>query len=94
MSHFALKSMVGGISISQQNKLGTRTEADHFGEINIPQSALYGIQTVRTVQNLSFSGQPLKNYPEYIVSLARVKKRQRWRIWKPMFSMILLESLF
>ncbi|MEH7085337.1 lyase family protein [Neobacillus drentensis] len=74
MSNFALKSMVGGISISQENKLGTRTEADHFGKINIPQSALYGIQTMRTVQNLSFSGQPLKNYPEYIVSLARVKK--------------------
>lgn len=42
--------------------------------MDIPKNALYGIQTVRTVQNLSFSGQLLKNYPEYIVSLAMVKK--------------------
>ncbi|WP_051404995.1 lyase family protein [Bacillus cihuensis] len=42
--------------------------------MDIPKDALYGIQTMRTVQNLSFSGQLLKNYPEYIVSLAMVKK--------------------
>ncbi len=42
--------------------------------MDIPKNALYGIQTMRTVQNLSFSGQLLKNYPEYIVSLAMVKK--------------------
>jgi aspartate ammonia-lyase len=66
--------MVGGISISQENQVETRTEVDNFGKITIPQSALFGIQTVRTVQNLSFSGQPLKNYPEYIVALAMVKK--------------------
>ncbi|MFJ7363965.1 lyase family protein [Peribacillus frigoritolerans] len=40
----------------------------------MPKNALYGIQTLRTVKNLSFSGQLLKNFPEYIVSLAMVKK--------------------
>ncbi|MCK1993257.1 aspartate ammonia-lyase [Peribacillus muralis] len=51
-----------------------RTERDNFGEVNIPLKALYGIQTWRTATNLSFSGQLLKEYPEYIVSLAMVKK--------------------
>lgn len=42
--------------------------------MNIPQNALYGIQTMRTVQNLSFSDQLLKKFPEYIIALALVKK--------------------
>ncbi|PKF88593.1 aspartate ammonia-lyase [Bacillus sp. BA3] len=49
-------------------------ERDCFGKLDIPKNALYGIQTLRTVKNLSFSGQLLKNFPEYIVSLAMVKK--------------------
>ncbi|PJN88639.1 aspartate ammonia-lyase [Bacillus sp. mrc49] len=67
------KRRVGGISISR-NELEIRTERDNFGEADIPIKALYGIQTWRTAQNLSFSGQLLKDYPEYIVSLAMVKK--------------------
>ncbi|MEG0258776.1 MAG: lyase family protein [Lysinibacillus sp.] len=51
-----------------------RIETDFLGTVNIPKNALYGIQTMRTVQNLSFSGQLLKSFPEYIVSLAIVKK--------------------
>ncbi|MFJ7684289.1 lyase family protein [Peribacillus butanolivorans] len=66
--------MEGGISISHNNEFVTRTEKDSFGEVDIPITALYGIQTMRTVQNLSFSGKKLREYPEYIQSLARVKK--------------------
>ncbi|MGE7761451.1 lyase family protein [Peribacillus sp. NPDC097895] len=62
------------MSISQSDKFEKRTERDNFGKVDIPKNALYGIQTMRTVKNLSFSGQLLKNYPEYIVSLAMVKK--------------------
>jgi aspartate ammonia-lyase len=51
-----------------------REEADQFGPIGISEDALYGIQTVRTVQNLSFSGRTLSQYPTYIESLAMVKK--------------------
>ncbi|MGE7837407.1 lyase family protein [Viridibacillus arvi] len=72
--HSSKSSNVGGISISQINELEMRTERDYFGKVDIPKNALYGIQTMRTVQNLSFSGQLLKNYPEYIESLAMVKK--------------------
>ncbi|WP_454862016.1 lyase family protein [Peribacillus frigoritolerans] len=66
--------IVGGISISQNDKFDQRIERDCFGKLDIPKNALYGIQTLRTVKNLSFSGQLLKNFPEYIVSLAMVKK--------------------
>jgi aspartate ammonia-lyase len=51
-----------------------REEADQFGTIEISKDALYGIQTVRTLQNLSFSGRTLSRYPTYIESLAMVKK--------------------
>ncbi len=51
-----------------------REESDHFGVIEIPKDALYGIQTVRTTQNLSFSGRTLSQYPTYIESLGMVKK--------------------
>ena len=40
----------------------------------MPADALYGIQTIRAVQNLHFSPSLLRNYPDYIRALAIVKK--------------------
>jgi aspartate ammonia-lyase len=51
-----------------------RVEEDSFGKMSIPANALYGIQTARTVDNLSFSGKSLAQYPHYIRALAFVKK--------------------
>jgi aspartate ammonia-lyase len=51
-----------------------RKEKDMIGELDIPLEALYGIYTVRTVRNLSFSSRTLEQYPEYIKALAMVKK--------------------
>ncbi|WP_246625192.1 lyase family protein [Fictibacillus nanhaiensis] len=51
-----------------------RVEEDVFGSVELPADALYGIQTVRTIQNLSFSNRPLHQYPSYIKALAGVKK--------------------
>src|ERR1700688_3068661 len=53
---------------------GTRIEKDLIGERAVPADALYGIHTVRAVENLGFSGRILANYPEYIRALAIVKK--------------------
>jgi aspartate ammonia-lyase len=53
---------------------GTRIEKDLLGEREVPADALYGIQTVRAVENLSFSGRRLQHYPDYIRVLAMVKK--------------------
>jgi aspartate ammonia-lyase len=53
---------------------GTRIEKDLLGERAVPADALYGIHTVRAVENLGFSGRVLANYPDYIRALATVKK--------------------
>jgi aspartate ammonia-lyase len=53
---------------------GTRIEKDLLGKRAVPSDALYGIHTVRAVENLGFSGRILANYPDYIRALATVKK--------------------
>ncbi|WP_342513386.1 lyase family protein [Sporosarcina sp. FSL K6-1522] len=60
--------------INREKLLETRQESDAFGVLEVPNDALYGIQTSRSIQNLSFSGRMLKQYPGYIKSLATVKK--------------------
>jgi len=45
-----------------------------LGARAVPAHALYGIHTVRAVENLGFSGRILANYPDYIRALATVKK--------------------
>jgi len=53
---------------------GTRIEKDLLGERTVPADALYGIHTVRAVENLGFSGRILATYPDHIRALATVKK--------------------
>jgi aspartate ammonia-lyase len=53
---------------------GTRIERDLLGEREVPADALYGIQTVRAIENLSFSGRLLQHCPDYVRALATVKK--------------------
>jgi aspartate ammonia-lyase len=52
----------------------TRIEKDSLGERAVSASALYGIHTLRAVENLGFSGRLLANYPDYVRALATVKK--------------------
>ena len=52
----------------------TRTERDSIGEMAIPAEADYGIHTARAVDNFAITGIRLSHYPEFIVSLAMVKK--------------------
>jgi aspartate ammonia-lyase len=54
--------------------LGTRVEKDLLGARAVPADALYGIHTVRAVENLGFSGRILAKYPDYIQTLATIKK--------------------
>ena len=53
---------------------GTRIEKDLLGERAVPGDALYGIHTIRAIENMGFSGRILANYPDYIRALAIVKK--------------------
>jgi aspartate ammonia-lyase len=57
------------ICISQ----GTRTEKDLLGEKKIPDTAYYGVQTARALENFQVSGIPTKFYPDYVRAYAIVK---------------------
>jgi aspartate ammonia-lyase len=49
-----------------------RTERDSLGELQLPEDAYYGIQTLRAVQNYPISG--LRPHPTFIRSYALLKK--------------------
>ena len=51
-----------------------RTERDSIGDMEIPAEADYGIHTARAVENFPITGIILSNFPEFIESLAMVKK--------------------
>jgi aspartate ammonia-lyase len=50
----------------------TRIEKDPLGELAVPASALYGVQTLRAVQNFPISG--LKPVPAFVEATVRIKK--------------------
>lgn len=52
----------------------TRKEKDLLGERDVPQAALYGVQTLRAIENFPITGVTLQNFPELIVALAQVKE--------------------
>ncbi|RLG28557.1 aspartate ammonia-lyase [Methanosarcinales archaeon] len=52
----------------------TRKEHDLLGERELPEKALYGIQTQRALENFPITGIPVSSFPNLIKSLAMVKK--------------------
>ncbi len=50
----------------------TRTERDPLGEVEVPVDALYGVQTVRAMQNFPVSG--LRPWPGLIHAVVRIKR--------------------
>jgi len=51
-----------------------RMERDGLGERAVPAEALYGIHTVRALENLGFSSRPLGSCPVYVRTLGMVKR--------------------
>lgn len=51
----------------------TRTEHDLLGDREVPSEYLYGIQTMRALENFNISGISLAYYPDFIKALAVVK---------------------
>jgi len=62
------------LATPRKSRRSVRVEKDLLGECAVPADALYGIHTLRAVDNLGFSGRILANYPDYIRALATVKK--------------------
>jgi aspartate ammonia-lyase len=51
-----------------------RREKDLLGERDVPEDALYGVQTLRALENFPISGTPLREFPALIEALAAVKE--------------------
>lgn len=51
----------------------TRLEHDLLGDKKVPVEALFGVQTLRCIENFDISGQLLSNYPQYIKAFGIVK---------------------
>src|SRR5436305_4970027 len=56
--------------ISMSDK--TRSEKDPLGALDVPNEALYGVQTLRAVQNFPISG--LKPLPAFVDATVRIKR--------------------
>ncbi|MCA2013532.1 aspartate ammonia-lyase [Cereibacter sphaeroides] len=52
----------------------TRIEEDSLGTMTLPADCLWGIHTQRAIENFPISGIPLSHFPEFVRSLAWVKK--------------------
>ena len=53
---------------------GKRNEHDLLGNKDVPETAYYGIQTLRARENFNISGITLNFYPDFIKGFAQVKK--------------------
>src|SRR6478736_2517798 len=51
-----------------------RLEHDLLGEREVPDEALYGVQTLRALENFPITGVPLREFPSLIEALASVKE--------------------
>ena len=54
--------------------LQSRREHDLLGERDVPESALYGVQTLRAMENFAISGVELREFPTLISAIAAVKE--------------------
>jgi aspartate ammonia-lyase len=52
----------------------TRVEHDLLGDREVPDDALYGVQTLRALENFPITGVPLREFPALIEALASVKE--------------------
>lgn len=59
--------------MENDTKTGYRVESDLIGSLNVPDSALYGVQTLRGIENFEISKFHLNQYPLFIKGLAITK---------------------
>jgi aspartate ammonia-lyase len=59
--------------VSNFDRVGVRLERDYVGEVEIPVSKLYGVNSVRGFDNLSISPLTIAHYPEFRNAFAQCK---------------------
>ena len=52
----------------------TRIERDSLGDKTVPSDALYGVQTLRAVENFPITGVPISRFPSLIRALGAIKE--------------------
>src|ERR1041385_6857472 len=57
---------------TRESRQATRIERDSLGEIQVPESALYGAQPARAIQNFPISA--LKPHPFFVWATVEIKK--------------------
>lgn len=60
--------------IGETSLSSVRREHDSLGEREVPETAYYGVQTTRALENFPFSGIRLRQYEHFVRALACVKK--------------------
>jgi hypothetical protein len=55
----------------------TRRERDLLGERDVPAEALYGIQTLRAIENFAISGIELREFPTLVAALRGLITREQ-----------------
>jgi aspartate ammonia-lyase len=65
---------LAGTAGAEQLIGSVRREHDLLGERELPNTAYYGVQTLRALENFPLSGIPLKNFAHFVDALAFVKK--------------------
>ncbi|MDR2927755.1 MAG: aspartate ammonia-lyase [Cytophagaceae bacterium] len=58
----------------KDSKVKTRSENDLLGNMEVPEDALYGIQTLRGIENFQISNFKLSQYPNFIIGLGITKR--------------------
>jgi len=51
-----------------------RSESDLLGTVSVPEDALFGVQTLRALENFPITGIPLSHFPSLVRALAMVKQ--------------------
>jgi len=59
---------------SLSHSANTRIEKDSLGEREIPIDAYWGVQTSRAVENFPYNSHQLKQFPNFIIAYAYIKK--------------------
>lgn len=57
-----------------KEKQSYRVESDLLGELQVPAEAYYGVQTQRGINNYKISHLKMRDYPDFVISMAYVKK--------------------
>ncbi len=52
----------------------TRVERDSLGDVGVPASAYWGVNTARAIENFAITGHAISEFPDFIVAYAQVKQ--------------------